>query len=105
MTDGNVNEATSVKTKSAQPRRAPSDGSAWRPAIEYASKPGAWWEGRRVRLLRDIRTRGGDLCRKRRIVKVDRKYGGLTLKGRKFFVTHVRYYGLEVDTTPNEKFS
>ena len=76
--------------------------AAWRPAVEYKSNSGAWWFGRRVRLLRDIRTKGGKLFRKRRIARVTRKFGGLTLSGSKgLHVTRVGYWGIEVDTTPN----
>lgn len=78
-------------------------GSVWRPAADYKRKPGSWWTGRRVKLLRVIRTRGGDEYRKGRIVKVARKFGGLTLKGRNLHVTRVGYYGLMVDATPNDQ--
>ena|ERR1017187_8069032 len=76
--------------------------SVWLPATQFASKPGVWWEGKRVRLLRELRTRGGDLYRKRRIAVVKRKFGGLELHGRKLYVKRVRYFCLEVETTPND---
>lgn len=70
----------------------------WQPATKHKRRSGTWWEGRRVRLDREIRTRGGDVYRKGRIVKVARKYGGLTLRGRQLYVTGVDYHKLSVDT-------
>lgn len=94
-----------IKAKNRRAREALASGncSAWRPAAEYKTNSGEWWAGRRVRLLRDIRTRGGKLFRKRRIARVERKFGGLTLIGTKgLYVTRVGYWRIEVDTTPND---
>lgn len=49
----------------------------WAPALEHRWKPGAWWEGKRVRLLCEITTRCGHRYSKRMIFTVTRKWGGL----------------------------
>ena len=77
--------------------------SVWRPAADYERKPGAWWKGRRIRLERELRTVGGDVYRKGRVVKAARKYRGLTLEGRNLNITMVGFYGLSVDATPNDQ--
>ena len=76
-----------------------SNGVIWRPAVEYKTNCAKWWVGRRVRLMRNLTTRGGNTYRKGRIAKVSRKFGGLTLEGRNMRITRVGYWGIDVDTT------
>lgn len=74
----------------------------WRPASEYKSRQGAWWAGRRVRLLKTVTTNGGRIYRKGRLATVRGKFGGLSLEGRQLSVTRVGYHSLEVTITHGE---
>lgn len=92
----------SLEQSTTPTRRSPaSGGSVWQPAALYKRQPGTWWKGRRIKLDREIRTVGGDVFRKGRIVKVARKYRGLTLEGKNLHVSRVGLHGLSVDATPN----
>ena len=99
----NMSEPKPIESETRGGSCAPAPCSAWRPAAEYKSNCEAWWKGRRVRLMRVLRTRGGAIYRKGRIVRVTRKLGGLTLEGRKMRATRVGYWGIDVDITPNDQ--
>lgn len=77
--------------------------TVWQSAVDHKRKPGIWWEGRRVRLVRTVRTRGGIVYNKGRVAKVTRKFGGLCLEGRQLLVWRVPYFKLEVDVTDLNK--
>lgn len=70
---------------------------SWQPAFDHRRKVGRWWIGRRVRLTYPVITHSGIGYRKGRIARVTRKFGGLTLSGRKLFIRKVGYYYLEVE--------
>lgn len=73
--------------------------NTWEPAFLHKRKPGSWWKGRRVKLERPVRTKGGSIYRKGRIARVERKFGGLTLSAMGLYVTRVQYRNLTVEIT------